>query len=82
MTLTSKISRLSRIPQLLNKRREAEEEEKRKRDDSSERPPFPFNGQPNFNRPKPNSRSRSEAISQQTAKSIKEGIGRRIDVFV
>lgn len=82
MALISKISKLNRIPQLLNKKREAEREEKRKREESSDRPPFPFNHRPSINRPQPSVRSRTEAIKEQTAKSLRQGIGRRVDLFV
>ena len=80
MAIFSKISRLNRIPQLLNQKREAEMEEKRKkREDSSERPPF--RQFINTVRPEPKHQSYSEAVDPDTARARRQGIGRRIDVF-
>lgn len=82
MALISKISRLNRIPQLLNKKREAEREEKRKREESSDRPPFPFNQRLSVKRSKTSSPGSYSTKEMETASARKEGIGRRIDVFV
>ena len=83
MALISKISRLNRIPQLLNKKRDAERDAKN-RERSSEHPDFSLNERPNMKRPDPSTspRSRAEAVKLQTAKSLREGIGRHVDVFV
>lgn len=82
MALITKISKLNRIPQLLNKKREAELEERQKREDSSDRPPFPFMHRINS---KGNGysagRSYETAREIQTIRARRAGIGRRLDVF-
>ncbi|WP_340103546.1 hypothetical protein [Rhodohalobacter sp. 8-1] len=82
MALISKISKLNRIPQLLNKKREAELQERKKKEDSSDRPPFPFNHRINT---KQNGYSASQsydsAREMQTIRARRAGIGRRLDVF-
>ncbi|REL38665.1 hypothetical protein DYD21_01570 [Rhodohalobacter sp. SW132] len=79
MALISKISRLNRIPELLNKKRDAERDAKQRRENDARRPVFSLNERP--------SRKRSQEISGaevfriQTAKSLREGIGRNVDLF-
>jgi len=81
LELISKISKLNRIPQLLNKKREAELEERKKREDSSDRPPFPFSHRTNVKREKSNSGTYYSTSEMETARARKAGIGRRLDVF-
>ena len=82
MELITKISKLNRIPQLLNKKREVELEERKKREDSSDRPPFPFNHRINVKREKSEPKGHYYSSREmETARARKAGIGRRLDVF-
>lgn len=84
MALISKISRLGRIPQLLNKKRDAERDANQQRERSSDQPVFTLNGYSTAKRPETakTQRTKAESFNLQTAKSLREGIGRRVDVFV
>lgn len=83
MALISKISRLNRIPQLLNKKRDAERDAKQQRERASDQQSFSLNDRPAIKRPERCFASKqAEAVRMQTAKSLRQGIGRHVDLFV
>lgn len=82
MALISKISRLDKIPQILNKKRDAERDAKQQREQTSDQSSFTLKDQP-VNHPRPSSiNNQAEAERKHTAKSLRKGIGRRVDLFV
>ena len=82
LALVTKISKLNRLPQLLNKKREADLEERKNRDEMSDRPPFPFNHRINKKKDGYKAGTSYETGREiQTIRARKAGIGRRLDVF-
>lgn len=82
MDFGAKINKLTRIPELLNRKKRAENKGKKKDDESSDRPPFPLKDKPSLKKPGLSTSSKPKQKQKPDAKSIKEGIGKRIDVLV
>lgn len=81
MNLVTKIAKLTRLPQILERKREAERDSKKKRDDSYDGPPFPLKDKPSFKKPRPKTFPKSSKPTSEP-KSAKDGIGERIDLTV
>lgn len=82
MDFGAKINKLTRIPELLNRKKKAEKKGKKKDDESSDRPPFTLKDKPAFKKTGLSTSSKPKKKQKSDAKSIKEGIGKRIDVLV
>lgn len=84
MNHINKINRLSKIPQLLNKKREAEEEseKKGKRENSDENSGFIFDHDDAFIKKRPDETISKPTVSVEKKKTTKEGVGNRIDVTI
>ncbi len=83
MNLINKINRLNKIPQLLNKKREAEDEsEKKKKDNNKKGTGFSFEHDDAFIKKRPDEPVQKPIVSTEKGKTVREGVGRNIDVIV
>lgn len=84
MNLINKINRLSKIPQLLNKKREAEEEseKKGKKENQKKDSGFTFEHDDAFIKKRPEETSSKPIVSTEKRKTTKEGVGNNIDVVI
>ncbi len=86
MNLINKINRLNKIPQLLNKKREAEEEseKRRKKENSQKKSGFSFEHDDAFIKKRPESEEPTQKppVSADKRKTTKEGVGNYIDVII
>lgn len=83
MTTISRIAELAKIPEIKRKKREAVQDSRKRRKDHHERPPFPLKGKPCFKKPRTHvSRVSSTARKSPEPPSLKEGIGRKLDLKI
>lgn len=84
MNLINKINRLSKIPQLLNKKREAEKESEKKerRENFEKESGFTFDHDDAFIKKRPEEASPKPIVSTEKKKTTKEGVGKHIDVII
>jgi hypothetical protein len=75
----SRITRLRKIPQLLNRKREMERDAERKKKDQ-ERPPFSLSEQPQLKKPRLSAKKKPPA--EESKGSSPDGVGGRIDLKV
>lgn len=81
----SKITRLSKIPHLLQKKRDAEQEARRKQKESEERPPFNMPQRPPLEKPKLVSfpkRTHADKEEEEKNFNAREGVGDRLDIKI
>jgi len=84
MNLINKINRLNKIPQLLNKKREAEEEsdKKKKQEGNKKGSGFSFEHDDAFIKKRPDEPIQKPFVPSEKGKTIREGVGGNIDVIV
>lgn len=83
MDIVTKIAKLTRIPHLLQRKREVEKNARKKKDESGERPPFPLKEKPAFKKSHPPNLPKSSSKSlPELPKAAKKGIGERIDLTI
>ncbi|MEX0944441.1 MAG: hypothetical protein WD513_01220 [Balneolaceae bacterium] len=83
MTLINKIYRLNKIPQLLNKKRDARKESDKKKDkDNSEKPPFRFDHDDAFVKERQPESPKTSLSPKEKTQPTKEGVGNHIDVII
>lgn len=84
MNLINKINRLNKIPQLLNKKREAEEESEKKKEKENQKQDsgFTFEHDDAFIKKRTEETSPKPVVSTEKRKTTKEGVGNYIDVII
>lgn len=84
MNLINKINRLNKIPQLLNKRREAEEESEKKKEKGNQKKDsgFSFEHDDAFIKNRTEETNPKPIVSTEKKKTTKEGVGNHIDVTI
>lgn len=85
VTAMSKITKLLKIPHLLNKKKEAEHGKRRKEKENEERPPFNLLDRPPLERPKLVSfpkRTHSHSEEEEKQFNAWEGVGDRLDIKI
>lgn len=80
MNLVTKIAKLTRLPQILERKRKAERDSKKKKDESYDGPPFPLKEKPPFKKPRPQSITKNPNQNVEPPKTAKDGIGKNIDL--
>lgn len=84
MNLINKINRLNKIPQLLNKKREAEEGSEKKKEKGNQKKDtgFTFEHDDAFIKKSTEETSPKTIVSTDKKKTTKEGVGKHIDVTI
>lgn len=84
MNLINKINRLNKIPQLLNKKREAKEESDKKKEKENQKQDsgFTFEHDDAFVKKRTEETISKPMISTEKRRTTKEGVGNIIDVII
>lgn len=81
----SKITRLTKIPYLLQKKRDADKESRKRDDEQKERPPFTMLERPPLEKPKLVSfpkRTHTDSEEDERNFNAREGVGDRLDIKI
>lgn len=83
MTLLNQIPKLGKIPQILNKKREAEKESKKRKKEQEEQE-FPLKNKNAFKKGPPPAKIKKKETGEYESKpkSARDGIGRNIDLKI